>query len=71
MTKTTAINLLQNYDNFIIVIDSIEGAAGRELRERYYNIINRKYDKRYTADELEKWKRFYMDALSVKILRHV
>ena len=71
MTKTTAINLLQDYDNFIIVIDSIEGAAGRELRERYYNIINRKYDKRYTEEELQKWKQFYMDALRVKILKYV
>ena len=71
MDKTTAQSLLQDDDNIIIVLSSVQGIKKQELTEKYYNIVNKKYDKRYTSEELARWKKFYLDALKVQIIKHL
>ena len=71
MSTDTAQNLLRDDDNIIIVLSSIKGMKQQELTEKYYSIINKKYDNRYTELEIEQWKRFYLDALKHQIIKEL
>ena len=71
MSTDTAQNLLRDDDNIIIVLSSLKGMKQQELTEKYYSIINKKYDSRYTELEIEQWKRFYLDALKHQIIKEL
>lgn len=68
MKKETAKSLLTNNDNILIVLDSFEGVDKDILINKYNKIINRKLDNRYTKEELQRWKQFYLDAFKVQII---
>ena len=71
MSTDTAQNLLRDDDNIIIVLSSLQGTKRQELTEKYYSIVNKKYDSRYTELEIEQWKRFYLDALKHQIIKEL
>ena len=71
MDKTTAMRLLRDSDNIIIVLASLSGLKRTELTEKYYTIINKKYDSRYTPEEMERWKEFYLEALKLQIINEL
>lgn len=71
MDKITAINLLRDNDNIIIVLASLSGLKRTELTEKYYTIINKKYDSRYTPEEMIRWKEFYLEALKLQIINEL
>lgn len=71
MSTDTAQNLLRDDDNIIIVLSSLKGIKQQELTEKYYSIVNKKYDSRYTELEIEQWKRFYLDALKHQIIKEL
>lgn len=71
MSTDTAQNLLRDDDNIIIVLSSLKGMKQQELTEKYYSIVNKKYDSRYTELEIAQWKRFYLDALKHQIIKEL
>jgi len=72
MEIETAINLLQDLDNFIIVISNIEPKVARDrLVSELNEILNRQPRGIERAEEVELWKYHRRKTLKVKILKHL